>query len=106
MLQRLPTFVARRLWRVWHTTTGLRLTWATVALLMLGTTGTLLPASSCLAAGVPGEAKLRASDGEVLDFFGRSVAVSGDTAVVGAYQHYEPGSNSGAAYVFRYNGLM
>jgi hypothetical protein len=46
--------------------------------------------------------KLTASDAQDGDYFGYSVAVSGDTAVVGAY--YEdgaaPGSNRGAAYVF------
>ena len=41
-------------------------------------------------------AKLTASDGVAGDLFGHSVAVDGDTAVVGAYQH---GSGKGAAYV-------
>ena len=47
------------------------------------------------------QAKLTASDGAANDFFGISVAISGDTAVVGSYQS-EVGSNvdQGAAYVF------
>ncbi len=42
--------------------------------------------------------KLTASDGAANDFFGFSVAVSGDTAVIGAYQHDDNGTNSGSAY--------
>ena len=46
-------------------------------------------------------AKLTASDGKDGDYFGYSVAVDGDTVVVGAYRHDMDGkSNSGAAYVF------
>jgi hypothetical protein len=43
------------------------------------------------------QAKLTASDSEAVDRFGYSVAISGDTIVVGAYGK---GSLSGAAYVF------
>jgi len=43
-------------------------------------------------------AKLTASDGSVNDLFGNSVAVSGDTVVVGAFLATYPGP--GAAYVF------
>jgi hypothetical protein len=47
------------------------------------------------------QASLTASDGAANDFFGISVAISGDTAVVGSYQS-DVGSNvdQGAAYVF------
>ncbi len=47
------------------------------------------------------QAELTSSDGAPNDYFGWSVAVSGSTAVVGAYQHIV-GSNSqqGAAYVY------
>jgi hypothetical protein len=48
-------------------------------------------------------AKLTASDGDRLDRFGWSVAVSGDgsTALVGAYGDEDPnGDRSGSAYVF------
>jgi MYXO-CTERM domain-containing protein len=49
--------------------------------------------------------KLTASDAEVDDYFGASVAISGDYAVVGARQEDSGGSNAGAAYVFwRYQG--
>ena len=45
--------------------------------------------------------KLAASDAATSDFFGISVAVSGDTAVVGAYLDDTPaGIDSGSAYVF------
>ena len=45
-------------------------------------------------------AKLAASDGKAGDYFGYSVAVDGDTIVVGAYRHDKPRDDSGAAYVF------
>ena len=50
------------------------------------------------------EAKLLASDGARDDYFGISVSVSGDLAVVGAM--YGSGNDiySGSAYVFRYGG--
>jgi len=44
--------------------------------------------------------KLTASDAAVGDLFGRSVAISGDYAVVGAYSEDGAGTDSGAAYVF------
>ena len=45
-------------------------------------------------------AKLTASDGAAYDYFGNSVAVDGDTIVVGAWQDDDNGSDSGSAYVF------
>ena len=45
-------------------------------------------------------AKLLPADGAAGDSFGGSVALDGDTAVVGARQHGQNGINSGAAYVF------
>lgn len=45
-------------------------------------------------------AKLLASDGASGDSFGRSVAISGSTVVVGAYQHDNGMTNNGSAYVF------
>ena len=45
-------------------------------------------------------AKLTASDGAAVDIFGESVAVSGDTVVVGAPRDDDNGSASGSAYVF------
>jgi hypothetical protein len=50
------------------------------------------------------QAKLTASDGEESDFFGDSVAISGDTAVVGAVWDDEKGWDSGSAYVFTRSG--
>ena len=50
------------------------------------------------------EMKLTASDGAASDFFGRSVSISGDTALVGSLADDDNGSSSGSAYVFRYNG--
>ena len=44
--------------------------------------------------------KLTASDGAAGDEFGISVAVDGDTVVVGAHKDDDKGSNSGSAYVF------
>ena len=45
-------------------------------------------------------AKLTASDGAAVDYFGESVAVDGDTIVVGAYQDDDKGKNSGSTYVY------
>ena len=48
-------------------------------------------------------AKLTASDGAALDYFGYSVAVDGDTVLVGAYQDDDDendSEDSGSAYVF------
>jgi len=50
------------------------------------------------------EAKLTASDGAEGDLFGISVAISGDTLVVGADLADDKGENSGAAYVFVRSG--
>jgi hypothetical protein len=48
--------------------------------------------------------KLIASDGAATDTFGISVAVHGDTAVIGAFFDDDNGSNAGAAYVFTRSG--
>lgn len=49
--------------------------------------------------------KLMASDAQDRDFFGTSVGISGENAIVGApYEDYGPGDpvlNAGAAYIFR-----
>lgn len=50
------------------------------------------------------QAKLTALDGASLDFFGTSVAIEGDTAVVGASGD-GPGSDAGSAYVFVRSGI-
>ena len=46
-----------------------------------------------------------ASDGQAGDYFGRSVAVSGNVMVIGADHNDDKGNESGSAYVFRFNGL-
>ncbi len=45
-------------------------------------------------------AKLTASDGATSDSFGKTVSVSDNVVVIGAYNNDENGSNSGKAYVF------
>ncbi|MDO8630437.1 MAG: FG-GAP repeat protein [Phycisphaerales bacterium] len=49
------------------------------------------------------EQKLLPPDGAAGDMFGWRVSVSGNVAVVGAPNHGDNGSNSGSAYVFRWN---
>ena len=44
--------------------------------------------------------KLTPEDEEIGDFFGSSVAISGDTAVIGAMYEDKRGSNSGSGYVY------
>jgi hypothetical protein len=46
-------------------------------------------------------AKLTADDAAAYDDFGKSVAIDGNTVVVGAYGDDDAGSKSGSAYVFR-----
>ncbi|PNX48549.1 MAG: hypothetical protein BV457_03480 [Thermoplasmata archaeon M9B1D] len=46
------------------------------------------------------QAKLTASDGEESDYFGHSVSLSGDTALIGTYDD----DGRGSAYVFIYTG--
>ena len=50
------------------------------------------------------EAKLLPSDAVTGDFFGFSVAISGDYAVVGAPFDDDNGTNSGSAYVYKRTG--
>jgi len=52
------------------------------------------------------EAKLLASDGESRDEFGRSVSASGRKVLIGAPEDDDNGEDSGAAYVFRYDGSI
>ena len=44
--------------------------------------------------------KLTASDGAAGDYFGNSVVVDDDTAMIGAYKDDDKGEDSGSAYVF------
>lgn len=57
-----------------------------------------------LDAAITQQAYLKASNTGPEDYFGYSVAVSGDTMVVGAYLEDSTASGSGAAYVFVRNG--
>ncbi|MBK8430763.1 MAG: FG-GAP repeat protein [Chloroflexi bacterium] len=50
------------------------------------------------------QAKLTASDRMPTDWFGYAVAISGDTAVIGAIGDDDDGTESGAAYVFGRSG--
>jgi hypothetical protein len=50
--------------------------------------------------------KLTAFDGAAIDHFGTSVALEGETLVVGAPDANAPASNSGAAYVLVHTGLL
>lgn len=50
------------------------------------------------------EAKLNASDATADDVFGASVALSGDTALIGSPFDNDSGGDSGSAYVFVHNG--
>jgi hypothetical protein len=49
-------------------------------------------------------AKLTASDGQTLDLFGASVALSGDLIVTGAFGDDDLGNAAGSVYVFRFDG--
>lgn len=48
--------------------------------------------------------KLFPSDGDSADYFGWSVALAGDWAVIGAPLHDDQGTSSGAAYAFKRSG--
>jgi hypothetical protein len=50
------------------------------------------------------QAKLTALDGSSGDWFGYSVSISGDYAIVGAYRNDSNGSDSGSAYIFKRDG--
>jgi hypothetical protein len=50
------------------------------------------------------EAKLVSSDIANNDYFGRAVAIDGDTIIVAAYGDDDNGDRSGAAYIFTYDG--
>ena len=50
------------------------------------------------------QAKITASDAQAGDYFGHSVSISGDYAIVGAFLEDTGGSNAGAAYIFYRSG--
>jgi len=49
--------------------------------------------------------KLAAAEGSAQDKFGRSVAMDGDTIIIGAPYDDEKANNAGAAYIFAYDGI-
>ena len=54
----------------------------------------------------PLENKLTASDAASSDYFGISVSIDGDSALIGANLDYDNGAYSGSAYVYvRSNGV-
>jgi len=55
-------------------------------------------------ASVSEQAKLVASDSNTNDYFGRSVSINGDYAIVGAYGKQGDGPENGAAYIFKREG--
>ncbi|MHC4414443.1 MAG: FG-GAP repeat protein, partial [Planctomycetota bacterium] len=64
----------------------------------------LLGASAQVRAAPREQEKLLASDRAAGDSFGYSVSVSGDVAVVGAHLDDHNGTDSGSAYVYRWDG--
>jgi hypothetical protein len=76
--------------------------WKTLSLATLACAA-LLAANGCPPRTIQ-EAKLLASDGGAYDLFGSSVSVSGDVALVGPYRDDDNGTDSGSAYVFRFDG--
>jgi len=50
------------------------------------------------------QAKIQASDAQATDYFGHSVAISGDTLVVGAHLEDPVTTNAGSAYIFTRSG--
>ncbi len=50
------------------------------------------------------QAKLTASDADREDYFGRSVSIDGDNAIVSSYRNDDDGIDSGSAYIFIRNG--
>jgi hypothetical protein len=70
------------------------------------TAGAILLAGTSSAHAIEPEeiAKLLASDGATGDLFGYSVAVDGDTAIIGAWGDSDLGNYVGSAYVFAWDG--
>jgi hypothetical protein len=50
------------------------------------------------------QAKLKASDGATWDWFGHSVSLDGNTALIGAHLDDDNGDSSGSVYVFTRSG--
>ena len=71
-------------------------------LLMLLSAAVVSAAAGPARAGWVQLVKLTASDAAAGDVFGDSVAISGSTALVGAWSNDDAGSFSGSAYLFRF----
>ena len=74
-------------------------------LLLVGARGDDVEGAAYIFANTSGntwveQAKLEPSDGEQGDVFGYSVVLSGNLAVIGAYQNSELGTDAGAVYYF------
>ena len=67
--------------------------------LLFGLAGLRPELHSALAAPLDWDAKLHPSD--TTEGFGISAAVSGDTAIIGAYIDDDAGTDAGAAYIFQ-----
>lgn len=73
----------------------------TIGAVQLGALPSLASASSGTASDWVQQAKLVADDGDNNDVFGHSVALDGDTALIGAPLDEDPnGWRAGSAYVF------
>ncbi|MFT5286776.1 MAG: hypothetical protein ACI8TQ_002948 [Planctomycetota bacterium] len=69
--------------------------------LLASSVGAIFITAGMAQAGVGDQlAKLLASDGAAIDQFGQSVSISGTTAIVGAVEDDDNGSQSGSAYLF------
>ena len=76
----------------------------TTLFIVLGLVAVLPAAGHATSSQTPVQVKLTASDGAASDRLGMSVAVSGDTAVVGSLDDAGAGPHQGAAYVFTRDG--
>ena len=72
--------------------------WAMAGICLLGAPMVSYAQSVCEVA------RLTASDPGAFDRFGGAVAISGDTALIGAFWDNDNGADSGSAYVFRFDG--
>ena len=66
--------------------------------------GDAIPDSCSLSSGPTGETKLVPDDGATSDWFGKSVSISGNIAVIGSPNDDGNFAGSGSAYVFHFNG--
>ena len=51
------------------------------------------------------QVKLLPSDGKACGYFGCSVSIDGDYAIIGAYGDKDNGKNAGSAYIFKRDGI-